>query len=229
MNIQFNLLPDVKIAFIKTQRQKRLIISISIIASIAAVTLFLLLLSFVHVAQKKNMSDLTNDIKTTSDDLTKTRDINKILTVQNQLGALDTQHSQKVVASRLFDYLQQVTPGQITISQLEVDFIEASTMTISGGAESLAAINTYTDSLKFTKYTSTNEDGQRSEITPFTNVVLSSFARSENKNTYTITLTFDPVIFSQESEGSLRVPQMVTSRSETERPDAIFEQTGGGQ
>ncbi len=228
MNVQFNLLPDVKIAFIKAQRQKRLIMSVSIIASIAAVTVFILLLSFVHVAQKKNMSDLTTDIKKTSKDLTETRDINKILTVQNQLGALDTQHSQKVVASRLFDYLQQVTPGQVTIAQLEVDFVE-NIMTINGGAASLAAINTYTDSLKFTKYTDANSDGQRSEITPFTDVVLSSFARSENRNTYTITLVFDPIIFSQDSEGSLRVPQMVTSRSETERPDTIFEQNGGGQ
>ncbi len=225
--IQFNLLPDVKIAYIKAQRQKRLIVSISTIASIAAVAIFILLFTFVNLAQKKNMNDLTKDIKKQSENLTKTEDINKILSVQNQLNALEQLHGNKIVASRIFGYLQQVTPTQATITQLDIDY-EAGTISISGSAESITAINTYTDSLKFTKYTTENSGDEKKAA--FSSVVLSSFARSENKNTYTITLNFDPIIFSQEEKVQLQVPQIVSSRSATERPSALFEQSvGGGQ
>jgi Tfp pilus assembly protein PilN len=224
--IQFNLLPDVKIAFIKAQRQKRLIVSISIIAGIAAIAIFILLFTFVNLAQKKNMNDLTKDIKTQNQELTQTEDLNKILSVQNQLKALDQLHGDKIVASRLFSYLQQVTPTQAAISELEIDF-EANTMSITGTATSVAAINAYTDSLKFTNYTTENDNDKKPA---FNSVVLSSFARSENKNSYTITLNFDPVIFSQDESVKLQIPQIVSSRSNTERPSALFQQNiGEGQ
>ncbi len=218
--IQFNLLPDIKLAYIKAQRQKQLITSVSVIASVAAIVLFVLLLFTVHVAQKKNMNDLTADIKTQSNDLAKTEDLNKILTVQNQIGALDDLHSSKVVSSRLYGYLQQVTPTQVAISQLEVDF-EGNTMSITGTAQSLAAINTYTDALKFTKYTTDTSDEKASA---FSSVVLASFARTDGKNSYTITLNFEPTIFSQDEKVQLVVPQMVSSRSSVERPSALFQQ-----
>lgn len=224
--IQFNLLPDVKIAYIKAQRQKQLVVSISVIASIAAITIFLLLFMFVNVAQKKNMNDLSKDIKTQSNDLMKTKDLNKILTVQNQIGALDGLHGDKVVAQRLFGYLEQVTPKDVSISQLDVDF-EASTISISGTSASLAAINTYADSLKFTKFTTKNDETEKAA---FNDVVLAKLTRTDGKNDYTLTAVFDPLIFAQGEEVELKVPQMVTTRSSTERPGALFEEsTSGGQ
>lgn len=50
--IQFNLLPDVKIAYIKAQRQKRIVIFASIVASAAATALFVLLFSYANLVQK---------------------------------------------------------------------------------------------------------------------------------------------------------------------------------
>lgn len=224
--IQFNLLPDVKIAFIKAERQKRLVVSISVIASIAAVTVLVLLFAFVNLAQKKNMNDLTKDIKRQNANLMNTEDLNKILTVQGQLGALDELHSQKVISSRMFDYMQQVTPAQVSIAQLDVDFAE-STITVSGTAENLASINTYVDSFKFTTFT--NEETGTTQ-NAFSNVVLSSFARSSDRTSYTINLNFDPAIFGNGEPVKLTVPKMVTTRSNTERPSALFEQNiEGGQ
>jgi len=225
--IQFNLLPDVKIAYIKAERQKRLIVSISIIASIAAVAIFIILFTFVNLAQKKNMNDLTKDIKSRSADLTNTEDLNKILTIQNQISALDQLHGDKLVASRIFGYLQQVTPTQVAISQLEVDY-EAGTMSVSGTAQSVAAINAYTDSFKFTNYTSDSTGNDKKPA--FNSVVLANLSRSENKNTYNITLNFDPTIFGQDENVKLQVPQIISSRSNTERPSALFQQNiGEGQ
>lgn len=224
--IQFNLLPDVKIAFIKAQRQKRLVVSASVIASAAALTILVLLFTFVNLAQKKNMNDLTKDIKSQSDKLMETKDLDKTLTVQNQLGALETLHGEKVQATRTFQYIQQVTPATVSVTQLDVDF-SANTISVTGRADSLAAVNTYADSLKFTTFTIASEGGDSKRA--FSNVVLASFGRNDNSNSYNITLSFDPVIFAQDNEVNLQVPQMNTSRSNVERPNSSIPLGGGGQ
>lgn len=223
--IQFNLLPDVKIAYIKAQRQKRLVISISTIASIAAVTLFVLLFSFVNVVQKKSINDLTKDIDTMGSDLMETKDLNKILTIQNQLKTLDGLHGEKVVTTRIFTYAQQVTPAGVSISDMNLDFAQ-NTLTISGNAPSLVMANTFADSLKFTKFTATSTGEEKKPA--FSNVVLASFSVAEGKVSYSFNTNFDPLLFSQAEEVKLEVPKMITTRSTTELPGAVFQSNGDG-
>ncbi|MGF7229200.1 MAG: hypothetical protein ACQR33_04410, partial [Candidatus Saccharibacteria bacterium] len=97
--IQFNLLPDIKQQFLKAQRQKHLVVFIATIASVATVALFVVMLLIAQVWQKKSISDLNSDIKKYSNQLSGTSDINKILTVQNQLKSLTALHDKKAVAS----------------------------------------------------------------------------------------------------------------------------------
>lgn len=220
--IQFNLLPDVKIAFIKAQRQKRLVIFISAIASIAAVLLFVLLFSFANLVQKKSINDLTEDITTSSRNLTGTEDINKVLTIQNQLNTLDSLHDNKVIATRLFDYLQQVTPAQVSISSVSVDFAQ-NTLTISGSTPNQLTTNAYADTLKFTEFTT--ELGGDAKTPAFNSVVLASFARGEAGARYSFTLNFDPKLFAQAETVKLEVPKIISTRSNTELPgNALFQQ-----
>ncbi len=89
--MQLNLLPAVKMEYIKAQRSRRLVLSVSVIVTIAAVALLLLLLS-VSGLQKKHLSDLNKDIATESNKLQNEPQINKMLTVQNQLGSLTNLH-----------------------------------------------------------------------------------------------------------------------------------------
>ena len=224
--IQFNLLPDVKIAFIKALRQKRLVIFVSTVASIAAVVLFVLLFSFVNVVQKKSMNDLTDDIDKMSANLMETKDLNKILTIQNQLKTLGELHDKKVVATRLFGYAQQVTPSGVSISSLDVDFGQ-NTLVISGSAPSLVMANTFADSLKFTKFTAPSTGEEKKAA--FSNVVLSSFSAAESKVSYTFNVNYDPALFSQAEEVTLEVPKMITTRSQTELPGAVFQDDGGNE
>jgi len=219
--IQFNLLPDVKLEYIKTQRTKHLVTSISFLASAAAVAVLIVLVLTVDVWQHKSISDLSGDIKVASNKLTSTPDLDKILTVQNQLNALDGLHDDKAAAGRLFGYLSQVTPDEATISDLKVDYT-GYTMTITGNAPSLDVINTFTDSLKFTKY---QADGSSDKQAAFSDVVLSTFGRSPEGATYTIDLTFDPIIFSNTDSVKLLVPNIVTTRSVIEQPSVLFEGT----
>jgi Tfp pilus assembly protein PilN len=224
MTIQFNLLPDIKVQYLKAKRQKHLVVLASVSASVVALAVFVILLTTVFVLQKKNIADLNKDIKSSSTQLQNVEDLDKILTVQNQLNSLPALHSDKVVASRLADYLIQVTPATISISKLSIDY-EANTMTIAGSTGDLTAVNIFTDTLKFTKF-KTKDNSE--EKLAFSKVVLASFARDEKSATYELGFEFDPTIFSNSEEVSLVVPQIVTTRSEVAKPTELF-QTGGGQ
>lgn len=217
--IQFNLLPDIKQQYLKAQRQKHLVVFFSTIAAIATIALFVVMLLVVQVWQKKSISDLNGDIKKYSNQLSGTNDINKILTVQNQLTSLTALHDKKAVASRMFDYVTQTTPAAATISKLNLDFA-LNTVSISGSADSLATVNTYVDTLKFTTFKATGETAK--EGNAYSQVVLSTFTRTSKDTTYTITATFDPTIFSGTSEVSLTVPKITTTRSATEQPTDLF-------
>lgn len=198
--IQLNLLPDVKLQFIKAQRQKRLVMTVSIFTTIACVVIFLFLAVTALVWQKKSINDLTKDISASSADLTDTAELDKILTVQNQLSTLPGLHDQKVVSSRLFDVFQQVTPVNASIANLTVDFA-ANTMVIDGKATDIRTINTFVDGLKATQLTTQSDTTPRAA---FSDVVLASFGRAEDA-TYSITLTFLPEIFSVTETPTLAV------------------------
>ncbi|HVW22913.1 MAG TPA: hypothetical protein VHB51_00240 [Candidatus Saccharimonadales bacterium] len=226
--IQFNLLPDVKMAYIKAQQTRRLFMSISVIASGVAVFLLVVSLISVDVVQKKNLHDLNHDIDTNAKELQDTPQLSKVLTIQNQLNVLTSLHNQKPAANRLFGYLSQVTPSKATISNISVDFT-AHSMSITGNANALSTINTFIDSLKFTTYDM--GDGQSTKA--FSSVVLSSFAVATGSNpaSYTITLSYDPNIFTNTDNVTLTVPQTITTRSVIDQPSDLFEQddTGSGQ
>lgn len=219
--IQFNLLPDVKIEFVKAQRTKRLVMGSAMIATATTFVIFLLLFLTVQGIQKKSISDLNADIKKNSDELKNTPDLNKILTIQSQLASLSDLHDQKIVASRMFNMMQQVTPIDVTISEHDVDFT-ANTMTITGETLTLDRVNTFIDTLKFAKFSSGGE-----QKSAFTNVVLSQFGRNETGTTYTITLSFDQDLFKVDQNPTLVVPKTITTRSVIEQPTDIFKKTTG--
>lgn len=218
--VQFNLLPDIKIQYLKARHQKRLFMFISTIVIIATVVVIVLLVSFVFGVQRKSMNDLSKDIDSKGGTLSSTQDLNKILTVQNQLKALPGLHDSKAVASRLFGYVSQVTPADATIARLNINF-ETNALELSGSATSLEVVNVFTDTLKFTQFT-TKEDSTQKQA--FSEVVLSTFGRDEKTASYTINVKFDPIIFSELDEVTLTVPNIVTTRSEVAQPSALFKQ-----
>lgn len=223
--IQFNLLPDIKQQYLKAQRQKHLVVFISTIATVTAVGLLVILLLVVQVWQKKTINDLTSDVKKYSNQLSGTEDLNKILTVQNQLNSLTGLHDKKAVATRLFDYITKLTPANANIAKLGIDYAK-NTITISGTADSLSTVNTYVDTLKFTEYKVTSgQNKSNTEKQAFTGVVLTAFGKTSKDTTYTVDAKFDPVIFSELSTVDLVVPQITTTRSATEQPTDLFKQT----
>jgi Tfp pilus assembly protein PilN len=201
--LQFNLLPDVKLEYVKTQRTKHLLTLLSLAASACGIALLLLSVITVDVVQKKSLHDLNNDIKKYSSELKAVPDLNRILTVQNQLSTLTNLHDQKPVTSRLFGYISQVTPAQANLSHLTIDYT-ANTLTIGGKAPGLDVVSTYTDTLKATKYSTDGSDSGKTHA--FSNVVLTSFNRNDQGATFTITCNFDAAIFDSANNVKLTVP-----------------------
>lgn len=222
--IQINLLPDVKLQYLKVRRTQRLVVSVSTLLIVASLFIFVLLIGTVDVFQKKNLSDLNHDISTYTKQLQNTPNLNKILTVQNQLQVLTNLHDQKPAASRLFGYLQQVTPSDASISEFNIDYTQ-NTISMTGNAGSLDTVNAFTDTLKFTTYK--KSDGTSANA--FTSVVLSAFSRNASGATYTITASFDPNIFSNGTNASLSVPNIISTRSIIEQPTDLFQSNTGGQ
>jgi Tfp pilus assembly protein PilN len=219
--VQFNLLPDVKIQFLKARRQKRIVVSVASLVVVASIVVFVIMLMTVQIFQKKHITDLSKDIQTASKQLEGTQDLNKILTVQNQLAALPGLHDKKPVASRVFGYLSQLTPSAASISKVSIDFSK-STITITGSADKISTINTFVDTLKFTKYKTTESTAQKSA---FSDVVMTSFTRGAKEAAYTIDVKFDNTLFNVTKEVTMVVPNIVTTRSEVEQPTALFQQT----
>jgi hypothetical protein len=217
--IQFNLLPDVKLEYIKARRTKRLVLMASTIVTGVALAILVVLFIGVNVLQKQHLSNLAEDIEADSKKLQEIEGLDKILTVQNQLNGLNDLHAKKPVASRLGTYFTQLIPNQITVEKLEVDF-DGTTMTFEGAGSGVDAVNKFIDTLKFTTFQADNNS-----VNAFSSVVLEEFSRDEKKATYKITLKFDPRIFDSSSEVKLEVPTRISTRSVTEKPEELFEDT----
>ncbi len=227
--IQLNLLPDVKLEYIKAQRTRRLALTVAVLVCAASIALLLLMLS-IDGLQKKHLHDLNNDISSETSKLQNEPQINKILTVQNQLQSLTALHAGKQAPTRVFGYLNAVTPTSVSINSFSVDFTQQ-TMTITGSADSLTNINKYVDTLKFTTYaTAVNT----AAAPAFSNVVLTSFGLnngSQDKSqaaNYTIALSYDKTIFDITQPVNLSVPNIVTTRSDASQASDLFKASTNG-
>lgn len=221
---ELNLLPDIKLEYIKAQRMRRRVMAICVLVTGASVLILVLLLG-VGAVQKKHLSDLNKDIAAESSELKNKPDIEKILTVQNDIPSLNELHAKKPAMARVFDYLNQVTPDKVSISELSID-TTTQTVTATGFTDALSTVNKYVDTLKFTKYSEADSD---TSTNAFNNVVLSSFgfstdtaASADQAAGYTIVFQYDPTIFDITMDIKLTVPTLTTTRATVNTPTELF-------
>lgn len=221
--IQFNLLPSVKIEYIKARRQKRLVALIAAGTIIGCLALLAVLISVVFVGQRLKLNNLDKSIKAAAAELRVKPDINKILTIQNQLTAIDQLHKDKPETRRMLNYIAQVTPSKISLQSFSIDF-STTAISFTGQAPSLEEVNKFVDTLKFTTISRDGEENSNADKA-FSQVVLSAFGRDDKGASFTISLNFDSAIFdSEETTLQLTVPKITSTRSETERPADLFQQ-----
>ena len=213
--IQFNLLPDVKKEYAKAKKTKRLIMSVSFIVSAGSIAVVLVLFSIVQVAQKQNISDLTTDIKTATNKIKSTENLEQMLSVQNQLKILPELHQAKPETSRLFDYISFVTPQQIKVVSLDFNYPNEKII-LQGTADSLASVNKFVDNIKAT----THALDEETTASPTFSDVSTQLSGDNDKANFKIQLNFDPAIFDNTKEVTMTLEGQVFTTKQPEVTNA---------
>lgn len=209
--IQFNLLPESKIAYNKAEAIRTKVRRAALIASGVSLAIFLILLAIVDGVQKSQMSSTAKQIDSASAKLKAIPDIDKVLTVQSQIKSLSKLHQSKRMTSRIFTYLPQLTPANVTINKLDLD-LKQNTIILSGNSDSLHSVNTFVDTLKAAKYKVGNAD---TTAPAFSSVVESSFGISSSNISYSISMQVDPKLFANnllDANGKPQTPKLVVSK-----------------
>lgn len=167
--ISLNLLPDVKKDLLRVRRERNLVVSISVIVVGASIGVLLLLSGTlgVLVATKALMENSIKNDEQTIKQAQKKKQLDKYITIQNQLKQIGKLKSDQQVYSRLMDYLTQLNPAAPNNVQISSAKIEAPagssgdtsssssssasadgiTMTIEGKTTNFSALDVYKNTL----------------------------------------------------------------------------------
>lgn len=224
--IQLNLLPDLKKEFIKAQKNKSLVISLSILVTLGALGLSALLFVYVNFAQQVQVGILTQDINKKADELSKVKDINKYLTIQNQLSSIGQLHSEKGIYSRLFDFFNVINPSapnNVNLTGAQLVTTDKSIM-FNGTTATFESLNVFVDTLKNVQvtYKAPNSDETTKE-NMFEQVFVqnSGLGRSNDKQVvaFTVRAVYKEAAFSAvNTEVLAEVPDITTTPSATQAP-----------
>ncbi|MCL5113113.1 MAG: hypothetical protein M1554_01375 [Patescibacteria group bacterium] len=226
--IEFNLLPDIKQQYLKAKRLKKIIIFIVVVISTLSLVLFAFSYWYVYFNQKNNIKNLNNEITSSIRHIKGNPNLNKILTIQNQLNSLPNILSQSPKVSRIFNFMAELTPANATISDLTIN-LSSNSISINGGADSLNTVNQFVDTLKYAKY----NNGSSKNNAPFSSVTLASFSYSSSASSttpaqFTITFNYDPTLFNNTDNIQLVVPNITTTRSILNQPKILFQSNTKG-
>lgn len=235
--IQLNLLPDLKKEFIQSQKAKALVITISIFVTLGAIGLSALLFIYVTFLQQFQIGLATDDIAKKGQELKSITDVEKYVTVQNQLASLPDLHSQKGLYSRLFDFLSVLNPSapnNVTLSDLRV-LTEDKTILVTGTTASFQTLNIFVDTLKNADITY-KSGGQGDPVTAkmFDQVLVQTAdivrTNSQSQVGFTIKTTYNDGVFdARNTDMNVKVPNITTTPSVTQSPNPLFNGNAGGQ
>lgn len=134
--IQINLIPDVKLEYLRARRMRNTTISVSIIAGLAAgaVVVVAILFLLVQVGLEK-LAD--GAITSEYDNLSKVEGLSELRTLQNQLSIIPGQHENRSMDSRLFSVMQAINPpapNDVSFTSVDLD-PSAGLLTLEGVTE----------------------------------------------------------------------------------------------
>lgn len=233
--IGINLLPDVKKEFLKAQRTRNTVISLSILSMFIAGGLTVFLALFVYVGQGAAIKLVNDDIDKKQATLEGKTEITKYLTIQNQLSSLRVLHSKdyKVLYSRLLDYLPQLNPSSPNNVQLGTVRVlnDGALINLQGTTQDFHALDTFKNTLEQAKLSYADGD-ETKEIAIFSDITLktASLAQSDSGSnvSFEFDLTYTPDIFSPDiTNYQLVVPKLTISDAQNNAPNELFGTSGG--
>lgn len=215
--IQLNLVPEVKLKLIKSQRQRNLIIVISFFLVSISVGLVIITVMFVLGYQPLEISNKKQSIKTEFENLKdKEPELNKIVTLQSQLSAIDSSHENKLKTSRLIDILailsSKNTDNAVTISSFnfskEDNSISLTARTDKKGFDAAEIFKKNLEALQI-NYKEIDENGKVSKsnedkpdpIKFASDVVLAELGTTDDQNgsnnvSFGLSFKYEPKVFS---------------------------------
>lgn len=233
--IQLNLLPDLKKEYLKSQKNKGLVISASILVTLSALGLSALLFVYVTFAQQLQIGLMTQDIERKAKELADISDINKYLTIQNQLSSIGSLHDQKGAYSRLFEFfgvLNPSPPNNVNLSGAQLITSDKSVM-FNGTTASFESLNVFVDTLKNAQVTYTVEGSEEPiKESMFEQVFVQNSGLGRSNETQVVSFTVraiyrDAVFSSVNDDVKAEVPAITTTPSATQAPTP--QQSGGTQ
>ena len=222
--IQLNLLPDVKIKYIKTKRNQRVVVLAASISSAIAIVILIILYLSVDVYSKNNLEKLSASITADSQKIILNKDVNKIITIQNRLNSSDglpSLYKARINPVLIFDYLRKVSTPGVTIENVSMNYTTG-LLSFSGKANSIIDGNVFYNQLLFATYTPL---GSKSNILLFTNPIISGLtapapdAKPTDKLSYSVTTTIPTSLFTNNmSDSSINVKQQDVTKSTLDQP-----------
>lgn len=226
--IQLNLLPDIKREFIKAQKIRNKVISLSILLMIGVIGALVVLFLFANGAQRFQMSYLDGQIDQKAKELADQKDLDKYLTIQSQLAALPGLHSAKGQNSRMFEYLVRLNPAapdNVRISKLSLD-TTGKVLALEGFADNYKSLNVFKKTLENADLVY-REGDQESKEKLFVDVQFSQVGVGDQQSgtttkkvaSFTATLTYTDKAFAADVQSpTVQVPAMNITNSVTGTP-----------
>lgn len=211
--IEINLVPDVKQELLRAQRTRTTVISVAIVASLVAVGVVVLLAIWVYGVQLVRQSVADGQIKQYYNQLSSTKDLSKVLTIQNQLTKISDLNSSKHLNSRIFTVLGAIippTPNQVQISDLIVDN-STDTITIQGqAANSYQALEVFKKTIAGTQFSFTNGGSKQTEALA-SNISTSNVSYGQDSTgsqvlMFTLSFTYTDDLLSPQSTNFTIIP-----------------------
>lgn len=229
--IQINLLPDVKQEYLRARRTRNMAISMSILAGIGSVAVVVLLLIVLGIqAGREVLAD--NGIKSEYQSLSKVSDISELVTLQNQLDKIGSQHEVKSMNSRLFNTLQAINPSKPNNVQFTGVILdpETETLRLEGVAEGgYPAVETLKKTIQNTdiEFVS-NQQTVTEDISTKVAVGETSFgddSQGRRVLRFEVFVTYNPLLFSNEAKSvEVQAPdrRINVTDSRIGIPDSLF-------
>lgn len=244
--IQVNLIPDVKQEYLKAQKIRNMVISISILTMIGASVLVVVMGTFVGGQAYVN-SQTQEKIEKEFANLQAKEDVDKLVTIQNQLTIIDELNQNRSMKSRLFAVLEAIRPSgenDISFSTIRLD-PETNVLYMEGSATGgYPAVETFKKTITQAKVTyvdnTLEENSERLETTLALDperIIISDTNTSEDTNgqkvlRFAMSFEYDPILFNNTvrdvklvlpdseldvTDSTLRVPQSLFTDSVDEK------------
>ena len=206
--IEINLVPDVKQELIKAQRIRATVIAGSILIGIVSIGVVALLAFYVFAVQTVRGSLIDGQIASGSKKLSSVEDLQKILTIQNQLTKISNLNANRKIDSRLFDVLAKIIPPEpnsIKVSSLKVD-ADAGSISIDGqAANSYAALEVFKKTILATVIKYKDSDNKEQSVKLGDKISTKDVSYGEDSSgtkvlRFTLSFVYAPELFSPASK-----------------------------